>query len=250
MKSLGARVRDPLRRQERRRWRREARRLREVLHRYVLAPHFDAEGANPFNGQQGRRALFDALWRAWQPRALVETGTFLGESTGYMAAATGLAVWSVELDPDFAALARLRLAALGDQVRIVNADSRAFLHELAAVLPPDAPLLLYLDAHWHADLPLVGEVETIAAQWRDFVVVVDDFAVPGDPGYGYDRYGDTALDLTLLAPVLRRCGLRAFFPTLPSREETGARRGCVVLAPSACAERLQDLPLLAPAGAI
>jgi predicted O-methyltransferase YrrM len=132
---LGRRLRDPFRRQESRRWRREARRLREVLHRVALAPQFNAALATPFNGQEGRRALFAALCEAWSPAGLIETGTWLGDTAGYMASHTGAPVWSCELDPDFAALARFRLRAFGEQVRVVHADSRSFLRELAATFP-------------------------------------------------------------------------------------------------------------------
>jgi hypothetical protein len=75
-------------------------------------------------------------------------------------------------------------------------------------------------------------------------VLIDDFGVPGDAAYGYDRYGDTALEVALIAPVLRTHRLQAFFPTQPGVQETGARRGCVVLAPAARAARLAGVPLL------
>jgi hypothetical protein len=73
-------------------------------------------------------------------------------------------------------------------------------------------------------------VDLAFAHWRQAVAMIDDFAVPDDPGYGFDDYGpDRALTLTYL-------GARAapptaiWFPACASREETGERRGCVVLA--------------------
>ena len=57
---------------------------------------------------------------------------------------------------------------------------------------------------------------------------VDDFAVPGDPGYGFDDYGPgKRLDLEYLRQGKLR-DLIVFFPSVPSHEETGAKRGCVI----------------------
>jgi hypothetical protein len=88
-----------------------------------------------------------------------------------------------------------------------------------------------LDAHWYADLPLEGELDIIAKDWEHFVIMIDDFQVPGDEGYGFDSYGENqALTLARFAEVFRRQRLTPFFPNLYSGEETGIKRGCVVLA--------------------
>ncbi|MEM6886455.1 MAG: hypothetical protein AAF571_15645, partial [Verrucomicrobiota bacterium] len=70
---------------------------------------------------------------------------------------------------------------------------------------------------------------------------------PDDEGYGYDDYGEgKALTLELLQQ-LDLSGLTAYFPTLPSSEETGAKKGCVVLATSESArQRLDSISTLAP----
>lgn len=58
--------------------------------------------------------------------------------------------------------------------------------------------------------------------------MIDDFRVPEDDGYGFDTYGN-GLELNeSLLPPLPKWGL--FYPRLPSAEESGARRGCCVLA--------------------
>lgn len=58
--------------------------------------------------------------------------------------------------------------------------------------------------------------------------MIDDFAVPGTD-YGFDDYGPgMALNFELLAP-LSHLDLTGFFPSASPREESGARRGCIVL---------------------
>jgi hypothetical protein len=92
-------------------------------------------------------------------------------------------------------------------------------------------LLAYLDAHWNEDLPLVEELDYVFGRCPTAVVMVDDFRVPDDPGYGYDNYGPgKALDQSYVAPAIAAHGLAVLYPVLRSTEETGQRRGCAVLA--------------------
>ncbi len=88
----------------------------------------------------------------------------------------------------------------------------------------------YLDAHWDDNVPLRSEIDLIALYWPEFVVMIDDFQVPGDKGYGYDNYGrNTILSLNYIRDLIVRNRLTAFFPQMASNDETGAKRGCVVL---------------------
>ena len=87
------------------------------------------------------------------------------------------------------------------------------------------------DAHWNDDLPLAEELEIVFSHNSNAVVMVDDFRVPGDSGYGYDDYGPSkSLQQSYISPVLEAHNLAALYPTLPSEDETGLKRGCVVLA--------------------
>jgi hypothetical protein len=78
-------------------------------------------------------------------------------------------------------------------------------------------------------LPLAEELQIISDAWPVWVAVVDDFAVPDDPGYGYDDYGaGRTLDRAYLHSV-RVAGLEQFWPKVRSADEDGLVRGCVVL---------------------
>jgi hypothetical protein len=59
--------------------------------------------------------------------------------------------------------------------------------------------------------------------------VIDDFEVPGDPGYGFDDYGPGRCLTAAILPEEVMAGRSALYPSVPSAEETGARRGCVVI---------------------
>lgn len=183
----------------------------------------------PLNGSAARMTVFKALHRDCSFDAIVETGTYRGESTIYFGA-TGCPVYSSEVNPRYLGFARMRLRSRSN-VQILLGDSRQFLRRLIedASVPKDK-VFFYLDAHWRDDLPLREEVELIFRNWKRPVVMVDDFQVPGDAGYQFDDYGEgKKLSLGYLDPVAH-LGFTPFFPTLPSSEETGYKRGWTVLA--------------------
>ena len=193
------------------------------------------------NGQRWRCIMFAELVHKAAPRAIVETGTYLGTTTEWLAAFQ-LPVFTCEANPDNYGFAKARLRASPND-RVVQADSRAFLEQLLDTPVAAGPNLFYLDAHWDADLPLAEELEIIFGRARDSVVVIDDFEVPGDPGYGFDDWGtDKVLNAAYISGALERFNLHAYYPTTSSACETGALRGCVVLAH----RTLSDVSLLRP----
>ena len=124
--------------------------------------------------------------------------------------------------------AAVRLAPYRDRTFLSCGDSRVLLHILAAKHEfPHEGIFFYLDAHWNDDLPLKEEIELIVSRWKNSVVMVDDFQVPDDRGYGFDCYSESrALRLEYLEQQLSQRPV--FFPVLPGDEETGCKRGCVV----------------------
>ena len=213
------------------------------------SPRYVASEAAGFNGQRHRRRIFTELLQACGFTRLIETGTYIGDTTGYLATTTGLPVHTCDANRTFQSLARSRLQGIPG-IHFHLGDSRRCLKDLLTAPASQEwlgqPLFFYLDAHWQADLPLVEEIALIAACTKDFVIMIDDFRVEGDPGYGYDNYGgDRSLELSTLRTVIDRYGLRAYFPSLPSSEESGGRRGSVVLCPpGAVAARIDPLPSL------
>ncbi len=211
----------------------------------VISPKYVAGPEIGFNAQRGRKQIFSDLVSSVPFQAIVETGTWLGNTTGFMAETARLPVHSCELNPRFHALAKMRLAGM-EKTSLTLSDARKFLKHLIGGPLADQRVFFYLDAHWYDDLPLAEELELIAGRWKNFVVMIDDFKVPTDPDYGYDDYGPgKRLEIDLLEPCIRKHSLSAFFPALPAQEESGARRGCVVLSsPGELARELSKIPSL------
>jgi hypothetical protein len=211
---------------------------------FYLRPGLREPTTSPFNGQRYRQQLFLELLGVLDLRTIVETGTFRGSTTDFLAAASHVPVYTVEFSPRYYYYARLRFRHR-PEVRVFAGDSRSLLERLAAEPTfPKTGLFFYLDAHWYEDLPLRGEIELITRAWQDSVVMIDDFAVPDDEGYGCDDYGPgRRLDLDYLGPVAR-LGWSTFFPTVPSAVETGWKRGCVVIAQGTATQRLSGVRFL------
>jgi hypothetical protein len=186
----------------------------------------------PFNGQHGRQAIFNGIIANARPVAIVETGTYLGTTTEFMASA-GLPIFTIEGQPRNFGYSKTRLRGRRN-VSIFLGDSRSHLRLLLAEQFKgrlSETVLFYLDAHWYDDLPLAEEIEIIYSSMPSAVCLIDDFAVPGDMGYAFDDYGaGKVLDAGYIAPLLEQFGLTAYYPVLPSTEESGMKRGCVAIA--------------------
>jgi hypothetical protein len=195
---------------------------------YLLRRQSKDVWGGPFNGQKIRQQIYSDILSRVAFRAIVETGTFRGTTTEFFAK-SGLPVYSVDLDPRAYGYASLRLFRQRHRVHLFQGHSPEFLRGLAA--PPNFPrskVFFYLDAHYGWDAPLVDELEIIFTKWTDAVVMVDDFQVPGTD-YVYDDWGPgKTLNMAQLEPLRHLC-LSAFFPAIDPKDETGEKRGCVVL---------------------
>jgi predicted O-methyltransferase YrrM len=136
----------------------------------------------PFNGQEGRLAIIQELLEAVVPAAVVETGTYRGISTHWLAQHFAGPIWSCEAEDLYFLQAERRLKGCRS-VFLELSDSRPFLKRLVLTLTPDHPTFFYLDAHWKQDLPLRDELAIIFASQPKAVVMVDDFRIPQDAGY-------------------------------------------------------------------
>ena len=192
-------------------------------------PEMKYDWGGPFNGQRFRQRIFFDILYCFPIKAIVETGTFHGTTTALLAA-TSLPVYTVELRKRNYCYAKMRFLFNGHNIFQYHDDSRSFLHDLSEDSSvPKEYVFFYLDAHWGKDLPLLEELNIIFTKWRNPIVMVDDFEVPGS-SYGFDDYGqDKSLNLAYIEPAVSAHNLSVFFPAAEPSEETGARRGSVII---------------------
>jgi hypothetical protein len=209
-----------------------------------LVPSFRAPWGGAFNGQAKRIEIFEDLVRAIPIEVVVETGSYRGTTTAFLRERTRLPVFTVESQSRYFHYCKRRFRDDG-QVHVRLGDSRNFLEALSGdPAVPKQRVLFYLDAHWNADLPLAEELQLIARRWTDSVILIDDFQVPGDSAYGFDDYGPGKRLCRDYLPADALRAFNVFWPKAPGAQESGARRGCVVLASNSLASQVAALATL------
>ncbi len=77
-------------------------------------------------------------------------------------------------------------------------------------------------------MPLAEETEFIFQNFDNFVIMIDDFQIPGDQGYGFDDWCPGNVHAKRFS-FPSRPRISVYVPNRRSDQESGARRGCVVL---------------------
>ncbi len=184
-----------------------------------------------FNSSFIRSCIVFEILRSFRVGSFIETGTFRGETSFLVAAQTDLLICTCELDPRRYSFAKKVFDGFDDRVQLVLDNSPRFLQSVLADQNIEQPFI-YLDAHWFEVLPLREELESIRLSDReDFIIMIDDFRVPRDDGFGFDKYGEISLEWSYIADVVMKFQkVAVFYPSYPSSSETGARRGFVLIA--------------------
>lgn len=211
-------------------------------------PKYEDSTEAGFNAQVHRKQIFQDLINRISFQAIYETGTYFGNTSGYMKLHSSCPVITCEASPIFRSLAMSRLRDI-EGIEFHCGDSREFLRARLGSLNAaeiSEVFFFYLDAHWHDDLPLEEEIDIISSKLKNSVILIDDFAVPGDPGYSYDDYGrGKSLELQTFEKCFKRHGAAIFFPSLPSTQETGGKRGCVLLSTNeVMTKKIREIPSL------
>lgn len=144
-------------------------------------------GVCAFNGAPELGPFFATLKRDYKIDAVVETGTFHGNSTVLFSLLFD-EVHTIEVVQSTYDTTKELLSEFKN-VTCYLGSSDIVLKELLPELK-DKKILFYLDAHWHSNWPLLAELEAISATHYDnCIIVIDDFKVPDRGDIPYDKYG-------------------------------------------------------------
>ena len=141
-----------------------------------------------FHGDRCYQQLVRSICSHFPITSFVETGTYLGDTTEYMANTITLPIYTSEVNEKFFQFAAERLkryenvrASLASSEQVVR---QAIEQNLLGPMP-----FFYLDAHWYDYWPLLDEIELIASRVPRCIVVIDDFQVPGRPEFEFCEGG-------------------------------------------------------------
>ncbi len=162
-----------------------------------------------FNGDCAVTMLVGRLVQAYDIRLAIETGTFRGRTTQFLARICE-SVRTAELDEATLGETRKRLSEFLTNILFAHGKADEILRSKwlnaadADALPGRGNLLFYLDAHWREDWPLRSELAAIGERpdVRDrALIIVDDFKTPAR-AFGYDRYAQGECSLDYVADIL------------------------------------------------
>ena len=75
-------------------------------------------------------------------------------------------------------------------------------------------ILFWLDAHWHTD-PLYDEISYITTNFKNFIIIIDDFEIPYDKGFWTDGY-----NIDKITPYINnKVDLKFYMPNYSSQDE-------------------------------
>jgi predicted O-methyltransferase YrrM len=204
------------------------------------------------NGQVSKMEMFSELIATRPMRVAVETGTFKGWTTRYLA---GRFRHVVTFENDIANIEQARAhCAIHPNISFAHSDSTFIERAWADIpIPTEEIDFAYLDAHWGEHCPLNEELDFLLGKAPNAIIFIDDFKVEDDSGYGYDSYPSMTLDLEHLRGVLEAHDAVCFYPVRRGVNDTSIYyrdlnpRGTVVVAPRAKQATLAQARTIRPA---
>lgn len=179
------------------------------------------------NGQYYRRKIISEILNKINFDFIIETGTEYGFSTAYFST-FGKKVFSIEKSRVLFYLAKKKLKNFRNIHLILN-DSKNIKKILNQYeIDKESKVFFYLDAHSENDYPILEELEFITSNYQNNLIIIDDFQVPNDDGYGFDSFNGRKLNLKLISKSLIGKNF-TYFPKISSSIETGRLRGYVLV---------------------
>ncbi len=135
---------------------------------------------------------------------VIETGTFLGNSTSLMAEQfPKTRVYSSEVFEKHYKISSMRLKKYPN-VKVIKKSSVDFLRDFAENKTFGKAPLFFLDAHWWNYWPLGDEMKIITNKCKSAVIFIDDFKVPNNPQFKYDSYKDVECSVEYILPYMNK----------------------------------------------
>jgi cephalosporin hydroxylase len=184
----------------------------------------------PFvNGQKQRIKILKHIFKKIRFKTIIETGCYQGSSLIFFSNFANKVI-GCDTNKYFTLIARYRCKNIKN-IEIHKKNSIQLLNKFFQKKDNiNNNCFYFLDAHCIYEFnPLIKELEIILSK-KKYLVLIDDFNVPFDFGYGYDSDFGKILDLSYIKNTINKFKPEIFFPRIKSKYETGLKRGYVFLA--------------------
>jgi len=171
----------------------------------------------PLHGDPIAIKMFKRLVENGKIDFIVETGTFRGFTTSLFAKMfPNIKIYTCEINEFNYKKAKRGLSKFKN-VHIFRDTSPKFLNRLFEEKMINGRILFYLDAHWLDDWPLEEELKIVSKNAKSAIIVIDDFKVPKDQRFKFDKYGDKECSLEMVVPNIEKAN--KYFALFPNYGE-------------------------------
>jgi hypothetical protein len=159
---------------------------------------------NSFNSDPVVQKEIERLKEIFNIKCAIETGTYNGETTKFLAQKFE-EVYSVEITDHYFNESSNNCSNFNN-VKIYKDSSEKFLSKILPTLENKFDnFLFYLDAHWENYWPLKDELKEISLHIKNrAIIVIDDFFVP-QRNFQYDSYQNIKCDFDYIKDELNLC---------------------------------------------
>jgi hypothetical protein len=173
----------------------------------------------PFGGNYRYLQTMIGILDFYKPKFIIETGTFIGTSTKFFSRYSGSVIFSIELNKVYLEMAKVNLVeSLEKNVTLLQGNSPTVMKRLfEESINLNQKSFFYFDAHWEKHLPLEEEISLVIDNFKDFIIVIDDFKNEFDLTFSYDSYEGNPIDHKLVHSL--NSDLVCFIPTYMSENE-------------------------------
>lgn len=184
-----------------------------------------------FNNDRFICNTFINLKNAFNIDTIVETGTYHGDTTVYLAQ-NFKNVYSIEVQKENYDISLNKLKSQNLQAKLFLGKSEEILKNVIIENNISSNSIFYLDAHWY-ECPLQKELEIIADCKIKPIIAIHDFVVPDSQTLGFDSYNDQPFTFEWLKynfDKIYNCKYYYWYNNDFFSE--GAKRGIIYLAPN------------------
>ena len=167
-----------------------------------------------FHGDRVFQNFVKELISFFHASSFIETGTYYGDSTLFVANATkNIIIYSCDVNETFIKIAKYRLKNYSN-VNIFKLSSEKFIKLLLSEYEIGVLPIFFLDAHWYEYWPLKDELSEIFNSNIPAIIIIDDVKVPGKQEFGYDVH-NRHLDIRIILKQLfsKRNVYNVLYPT-------------------------------------
>lgn len=144
----------------------------------------------------------------------IETGSGYGASIRYLSyKCPDLKIFSCENDLVHFNISK-RQCEGRKNIKIFFQNSVDFLEDLLNSEPliREERVVFWLDAHWDKNWPLMDEVGIIVENFKNAIILIDDFKITGRPQFGYDSYQGRDCGFELISDSLKEKYFKLYIP--------------------------------------